>query len=462
MKRLKRMAKIFGTYFFTICSTILIAFLLVDLLLFPQQNTTISLMSIAGLLILFALTVQGIYLLHKNQHVAPVNALPVNIPPVKVEVPIPAVPEKEVTFEQPISIIEKDKLRYEAILSYIGEGLVVIDTHGKIITFNKAAESLLGWTAQEAIGKDLTEIFNIDYKSSIEENRHSIGRKSTLYVIKKDTTKFPAAITTTSYGHGLKIFGTITLFRDVTAEQNNDKMKNEFISLASHQLRTPLAAIKWYSNMLISGDAGKLLPEQKEYADNIYTSTERMIELVSSLLNITRIESGRIMVEPKQTEIKKLIEEIVKEVQIRYSAKKQKFSVSTEGAILDINIDPKLIRQVFLNLLTNAAKYSPGNSKIEVVISMTQTDVVTKVSDNGYGIPEKERDKVFDKFYRGENMVNSGNEGTGLGLYMVKDIIELSQGKIWFQSKEGQGTTFWVTLPISGTQPKMGVITLET
>jgi PAS domain S-box-containing protein len=462
MKRLNYMGKSAALYSFLIGSIIIIGFLLVVFLVNPLQNFTVSLLSVAGLIILLAADIQVIFLFHKILQKPTEKEVPKNIPVSEIGEAPKEEKKEEVPFEQPISIIDKDKLRYAAILAYIGEGLVVIDKSGKIISFNKAAESLLGWTAQEAIGQNLTDIFTIDYQSSIEENKHAIGRKSTLFLVRKDKTKFPAAINTTSYGHGLKIFGTITLFRDVTAEQNNDKMKNDFISLASHQLRTPLAAIKWYANMLLSGDAGKLLPEQQEYADNIYVSTERMIELVTSLLNITRIESGRIIVEPKPTELEALIEDLVKEVKIRYVEKKQRFSVNVQGVITEINIDPRLIRQVFLNLLTNSAKYTPDNGEITVTISKTETDIITEVKDTGFGIPIKEQDKVFDKFYRGENMVSSGNEGTGLGLYMVKDIIDLSQGKIWFKSQEGHGTSFWVSLPIAGTQPKKGVIKLET
>jgi len=355
---------------------------------------------------------------------------------------------------------QMDKLKYEAILSYIGEGLVVIDKEGKIITFNKAAESLLGWAENEAIGKNLTDIIQFDYKSSIEASMMH-GRSSALFFIRKDKTKFPAAITTTSYGHDKKILGTITLFRDVTVEQNIDKMKNEFISLASHQLRTPLSAIKWYTEMLLNGDAGKLLTAQQEYAQTIYTSTERMIDLVNLLLNITRIESGRIAVEPKPTDIKKMVDEIVQEVAIRYKDKQQTIKVIANEALPQINVDPRLIRQVYVNLLTNAAKYSPEKTEVTVTLSKNNTEILSEVKDNGVGIPEKDQDKVFGKFYRAGQLVTRENEGTGLGLYLVKDIVELSHGRIWFVSKEGKGTTFSFALPLTGTPPKEGVLTIE-
>lgn len=371
-------------------------------------------------------------------------------------------PEIKPVLDKDISPEQKDKIKYEAILAYIGEGLVVINKEGKIITFNKAAESLLGWTEKEVLGRELTEIIRIDYETSINESRLTSSRQSSLYFIRKDNTKFPAAITTTSYGVGSSILGTATLFRDITMEQNVDKMKNEFISLASHQLRTPLAAIKWYTEMLLKGDAGNLLPEQAKYGETIYSSTQRMIDLVNLLLNISRIESGRINVEPLPTDLKKLVDEVVQEVRIRYADKKQTFSVKFPDTLPMITIDPRLIRQVYVNLLTNASKYTPEKGEIKIELSKGNTDIISEISDNGYGIPDADQEKLFGKFFRGLKTVTRENEGTGLGLYLVKDIVDVSHGKIWFKSKEGKGTTFWVSLPLSGTPPKKGMLTLET
>lgn len=357
---------------------------------------------------------------------------------------------------------QNNKLKYEAILAYIGEGLVVINNAGKIITFNKAAESLLGWNEKEALGRDLTDIIKIDYQTSINESKLTSSRQSSVYFIRKDNSRFPAAITTTSYGLGEAILGTATLFRDITTEQNIDRMKNEFISLASHQLRTPLSAIKWYTEMLLKGDAGKLLPEQNNFANTIYNSTERMIELVNLLLNISRIESGRITVEPQLTNLKVLIEEILDQVKIRYTNKKQKFITNYNEPIPLINIDPRLIRQVYLNLLTNAAKYTQENGEITVTITKSTTEIVSEITDNGYGIPDADQEKLFGKFFRSVNSGTNKSEGSGLGLYLVKDIIELSRGKIWFKSKEAKGTSFWFSLPLSGTPAKKGVMSLES
>lgn len=365
-----------------------------------------------------------------------------------------------------------EQAKEEATLTGIGEGVVVTDPQGKILVFNHTAEQMTNWTASEVIGRFWYETVPAMYEKGyliprIDRDMYkalTTGKKvfaESIY-LKKGSGKITVAVTATPIIFKDRIIGAVEVFRDIGHEKEVDRMKTEFISLASHQLRTPLSAVKWFCEMLLNGDAGELNPEQKEYAKNVSDSNERMISLVNSLLNISRIESGRIIIDPKPTNINKLLSEVISEIKVTSDAKKQQIITSIHSDLPLINIDPQLIREVYVNLLTNASKYTPDGKEISVFISKKDDEIISQVSDNGYGIPKKDYDKIFQKFYRGENIIKIETEGNGLGLYLAKAIVESSGGRIWFESIEKKGTSFYFSLPLSGTQAKKGEVTLSS
>jgi signal transduction histidine kinase len=252
------------------------------------------------------------------------------------------------------------------------------------------------------------------------------------------------------------LLSAIVVFQDKTREYEVDKAKTEFVSLASHQLRTPLSAINWYTEMLLSGDAGELNEEQKKYVKEVATGSERMVDLVNSLLNVSRLELGTFMVEPVKTNVVQLARSVLDELKPTIDDKKQVVAQKFNSSFPEINVDPKLLRMVFQNYLSNAVKYTAEGGEIEVGLAEENGKMLFSVKDSGMGIPENQKKNIFGKLFRADNVKATDTEGTGLGLYIVKQIIEQSGGRVWFESKENEGSTFYVELPMSGMKERTG------
>lgn len=369
--------------------------------------------------------------------------------------------------------LEKERVKVNAMLENIGDGVVGIDNGGKVNFVNDQALKFFGYNEEELLGNFFVHtVALIDDRGNEIEIKHRPVHTALLSKQKvienkysyriKNSQVVPVAITATPIVFHDVVIGGVIVFRDIRKEREIDRMKTEFISLASHQLRTPLSAMKWFSELLLDGDVGELPEEQRDIVNNIYQSNERMIQLVNTLLNISRIESGRIIIEPEPTDLVKLINEVVLEATPRLNQKKQKLVISTHQNLPLINIDPKLIRHVYLNLITNASKYSPDGGEIIIVLSKTGNEIVSQVSDHGFGIPKDQQEKVFTKFFRADNVAKKETDGTGLGLYLTKAIVDSSGGKIWFDSEEGKGSTFWFIIPLTGSVAKDGEVSLNS
>jgi two-component system sensor histidine kinase VicK len=364
--------------------------------------------------------------------------------------------------------LEVVRAKEGAILLSIGDGLIATDENGKIILINETAEKLLGKKREEVLGKTYSEITlledekgtpvlleNHPVNMALQKGTKTAG--TTYYNMRKDHTKFPVAITVTPVILSGKVVGTIKVFRDITYERDIDKAKTEFVSLASHQLRTPLSTVNWYAEMLLEGDVGELNCKQKKYLDEVYRSNRRMVELVNALLDVSSLELGTFVIEPKSTDICKLARDVVHEQRSQIDTKKIRFKLSCHKENYFMKADPKLLRMVMQNMLSNSVKYTPIGGKVELSISLAdKNNIQIKIRDTGYGIPPKQHAKIFTKLFRADNVREKDTDGTGLGLYIVKSIVEKSGGKIWFESpKENKGTTFYVTLPIKGIPKKI-------
>jgi signal transduction histidine kinase len=230
----------------------------------------------------------------------------------------------------------------------------------------------------------------------------------------------------------------------------SSRLKSEFVSIASHQLRTPLSNLKYALDFIVSGRAGNVEPKWLSQFHIIEESNERMIRLVNNLLDLSRIESGKIVLEKKSFNLTREAQLLVNDLANLARVYGMTLTFHTKGHVPDVLTDPGRVRMVMQNFLDNALKYSKKNSEVKVEISADSKAATFKVSDQGVGIPSPDQKRIFQKCFRSSNVMRHQTDGTGLGLYIAKAVIGAAGGKIGFVSKEGIGSTFWFSLPIKG------------
>lgn len=354
----------------------------------------------------------------------------------------------------------------EAVIASMADCLIAVDRNGMITLVNKTFEKTTGWTTDEIRGKLLSHILQrrdgrgnaIHFEKTIlpnilatKKNLNS-SQYSFFQYERKDHSTFPGIGVIAPIIANNRIIGAVEVFRDITNEQELEQTKREFVSLASHQMRTPLSTNRWYAEMLLNGDAGPLNEQQRQFVKEMVDSNHRMNRLITALLNLSRIELGTFQTENTSVNIQKIVQDILKDSSEDIS-KKHLAIAQTWNTVHTIRTDRKLITIILQNLLTNAIAYTEQNGKIgveaEIQKQKKQRDrLAIKITDTGVGIPKSAAKRIFTKFFRADNVRSIETQGTGLGLYLVKSLIDHHHGTISFQSSEGKGTTFVITLPI--------------
>lgn len=231
-----------------------------------------------------------------------------------------------------------------------------------------------------------------------------------------------------------------------------DTAKDEFLSMASHQLRTPLTSVKGYLSMVLDGDIGKISASQKRVLEEAFISSERMVHLIHDFLNVSRLQTGKFTLELEQTDLAHLVEEEVDTLQRVAKSRNMKIIYKNNAGPVPLLLDDTKLRQVVMNYIDNAIYYSKPDTEIAVELLKEKGDVVLKVIDTGIGVPASEQDGLFDKFFRATNARKQRPDGTGVGLYLAKKVITAHGGDVLFSSKEGQGSTFGFRLPLDQDQ----------
>lgn len=246
---------------------------------------------------------------------------------------------------------------------------------------------------------------------------------------------------------------------DITDQKQLDRAKDEFLSLVSHQLRTPLTIVRMLSGMLAGGQTGELSPLQQGYAQQIAEASARMVRLVGDILNISRLELGRISIRPLPVNVNTLIQTYIDELTPLAQEKGVRILFTPERTLPMVPLDAMVFGQILHNLLTNAIRYTlPDKGHIRVTfIRKDGAEYVLSVADNGIGIPKTAQAHIFDRFYRAANAKRSDATGTGLGLYLVKLAADAFGGRIWVESKPGRGATFYIGIPQAGMQARDSV-----
>ncbi len=345
----------------------------------------------------------------------------------------------------------------EALFRSIGDGAIATDEFGHITRINPRALAILGISPDEALGKWFPKIVRILRPDGtpmplIERpivrmflTGEAISEKA-VYLVKNGQT-VPVSITVSPIILAGRPVGAVQVFRDITVENEIDRMKSEFISLASHQLRTPLSTVQTYAHMLDENYMGEVNPEQRRALRTILAASNTMNELIGILLNIARIESGRISVNSKRLNTTVAIQDVLKQVGVAAANKNVALKFKPPALAITIQSDSILLKEILLNLVGNAVKYTPPDGKVSISVKDRDDAVLFTIKDTGVGIPKTDQDKIFAKFFRAQNVVRQETTGTGLGLYAVKGLVHSLQGTVWFKSEEREGTTFYVTLP---------------
>ena len=335
--------------------------------------------------------------------------------------------------------------RQKEIVENMVEGLIVHNKSGKILSVNSTAERFLGISASEILYKTKAEVknksslFNALFESfgSVSEKEHSFkdkyGKELTFKIINVELSK--------ARGEKLKII------RDISREKHLNKMKSEYLTIMSHKFLTPLNGIKWTAPSLL--DEAVKDVDKERFVKNIIKSTDTLIELTSRLLRVTEMEEGSFTYKSESIDLEKIIENAVKDR--RDDVAKRNITMTfnkTITLIPKVVADADRIKVVVDNFIDNAIKYTKNKGKIDVTLEVEGKNIKYSVKDNGIGIAAKAQADIFSKFFRDDRAIAMHTEGSGLGLFITKNIIEEHGGKVGFISTENKGSTFFFTLPI--------------
>ena len=348
-------------------------------------------------------------------------------------------------------IIEPAQWLYEnevTISQYLTDGLLVFDSENNLFLINPAAENFLEVKKEDIIGKSVLEMSKFPRLTPIIS---LLG--GTLEECFKKELEFNDTLVLEITSIHMRLEGervsTLIILHDITREKLADKTKNDFVTLAAHQLRTPISGVKWCLRILLDEDLGKINKKQKEIIQEAYKTNNKVVHLINDLLSVAEIEEGRYLKGLTLFSIEDIIKSVAEAYEQDIKKKNIKIKlVKPVGDLPKLMIDVERMKVAINNILENAVRYTLGGGSIIISLFNHEKYVEVKIEDTGVGIPLAQQNKVFNKFFRASNIMKIDTEGTGLGLYIAKNIIEAHEGRIWFESEENKGTAVYFTIPV--------------
>ena len=377
--------------------------------------------------------------------------------------------------------LQDEKAKSDIILGAIEDGVVFVDEQGTIQLFNPGATNITGWAREDAVGLAWKSVFTFINKKgetlaeadtpfakavkggqTVRDNDANLSSKSNLTI----ATNFSVSPIVTD----AKVTGLVAIFRDVSAERKEESQRAEFISTASHEMRTPVAAIEGYLSLALNEKVATIDGRAKDYLQKAHAATRHLGELFQDLLTSAKAEDGRITNHPEVVEMGAFMEQLTSD--LHFSAAKKNLGIDflignntvSSNAVIDatepvtlsgtkiirplyyVQVDPDRLREVITNLFDNACKYTEAG-KVSLGLTGNEAVIQIYVRDTGHGIPTEDISHLFQKFYRVDNSATRTIGGTGLGLFICRKIVELYHGRIWVESAVGEGSTFYINLP---------------
>ncbi len=355
--------------------------------------------------------------------------------------------------------IEAEKAR--AIAEGITDAVIVFDSEDRVTSANPAVEHVLGLPLADCVG---ARLHNIVIQGAANEVAESALAVFTAFISSKQKIQQGAPLAECQFELGDKSIDAsfapvprqegispsiVAVFRDVTRQARIDRLKEKFISVAAHELKTPMTALQGYSELLLSESAGKITPMQEDFLRVIKANVERLTELANNLLDVSHIEAGMVQLHIQELHLSDLVDEVMRTLQPEVERKKLSLIVEVPRDLPAVWGDRSRLVQLLTNLMSNACRYTPGGGKVGIIARRANGHIQVDVMDTGIGISRQDQEQIFSRFFRADNPLIREMGGAGLGLSIAKSIVSLHGGEIWVDSELGRGSTFSFTLPLA-------------